>query len=210
MNGLRKLPWLALLLASLALALGARRLRRRRRRQRTEAAARRPPRRPTGGDGEAMKVGLVTDIGGLNDRGFNQLAFQGLKQAETDLGVEIRVLESKSDADYIPNLQTLADDGFDLIISVGFLMTEATAEAARRTRTRSSRSSTRPSTRPSRTRRGCSSRSRRPATSSATWPGSSPRPARSRASAARRSRRSTASSRASRRARRTRTRTSRP
>jgi len=85
----------------------------------------------SGGDGgEAMKVGLVTDIGGLNDRGFNQLAFQGLKQAESDLGVEIRVLESKSDADYIPNLQTLAEDGFDLIISVGFLMTEATAEAA--------------------------------------------------------------------------------
>jgi basic membrane protein A len=77
-----------------------------------------------------MKVGLVTDIGGLNDRGFNQLAFQGLKQAEGDLGVEIRALESKSDADYIPNLEQLANDGFDLIISVGFLMTEATQQAA--------------------------------------------------------------------------------
>ena len=129
MNGFRRLPWLALLLASLALALGL-------------AACGGDDGDSEGGGGttaedttlddggEAMKVGLVTDIGGLNDRGFNQLAFQGLKQAESDLGVEIRVLESKSDADYIPNLQTLAEDGFDLIISVGFLMTEATAEAA--------------------------------------------------------------------------------
>jgi basic membrane protein A len=83
-----------------------------------------------GAPGEGLRVGLVTDIGGLNDRGFNQLAYQGLQRAEEELGVEIRALESKSDADYIPNLQALADEGFDLIISVGFLMTEATAEAA--------------------------------------------------------------------------------
>ena len=79
---------------------------------------------------EAIKVGLVTDIGGLNDRGFNQLAAKGLEDAKNELGVETRVLESKSDADYIPNLSELAEGGYDLIISVGFLMTEATAEAA--------------------------------------------------------------------------------
>jgi basic membrane protein A len=83
-----------------------------------------------GGEGSGLKVGLVTDIGGLNDRGFNQLANDGLEQAEAELGVEIRVLESKSDADYIPNLETLANEDFDLIISVGFLMQEATATAA--------------------------------------------------------------------------------
>jgi basic membrane protein A and related proteins len=127
---MRRLPWLVLLLASLALALaacggddgngeGA-----------PAGTAADTAAETGGGDGEQIQVGLVTDIGGLNDRGFNQLAFQGLKQAESDLGVEIRALESKSDADYIPNLQQLADDGFDLIISVGFLMTDATAEAA--------------------------------------------------------------------------------
>ena len=91
----------------------------------------------TGGDtgdagagGEAIRVGLVTDIGGLNDRGFNSLANQGLERAADELGVETRVLESKSDADYIPNLSQLADDGYDLIISVGFLMGEATHKAA--------------------------------------------------------------------------------
>ncbi|MBW3592266.1 MAG: BMP family ABC transporter substrate-binding protein [Actinobacteria bacterium] len=83
------------------------------------------------GGEEAVKVGLVTDIGGLNDRGFNQLAAKGLEDAASELGVETRVLESKSDADYIPNLSELAEGGYDLIISVGFLMTEATAEAAK-------------------------------------------------------------------------------
>ena len=89
----------------------------------------------TGGDtgaagGEPIRVGLVTDIGGLNDRGFNSLANQGLERAADELGVETRVLESKSDADYIPNLSQLAEEGYDLIISVGFLMGEATEKAA--------------------------------------------------------------------------------
>jgi basic membrane protein A len=87
----------------------------------------------TGGDtGEAepITVGLVTDIGGLNDRGFNELANTGIEQAVDELGVESRVLESKSDADYIPNLSQLADEGYDLIVSNGFLMGEATEKAA--------------------------------------------------------------------------------
>jgi basic membrane protein A len=83
-----------------------------------------------GAPGEGMQIGLVTDIGGLNDRGFNSLANQGLEQAADELGVEIRVLESQSDADYIPNLSTLAEEGFDLIITNGFLMGEATHQAA--------------------------------------------------------------------------------
>jgi basic membrane protein A len=85
----------------------------------------------TAAGGEAIRVGLVTDIGGLNDRGFNQLANQGLERAIDELGVEGRVLESKSDADYIPNLSQLAEEGYDLVISVGFLMGEATEQAAK-------------------------------------------------------------------------------
>jgi basic membrane protein A len=75
--------------------------------------------------GEAIKVGLVTDVGQLNDRGFNQLAFQGVKRAQSELGVEMRVLESASDSDYVPNMSTLADEGFDLIVGVGFAQGEA-------------------------------------------------------------------------------------
>jgi basic membrane protein A and related proteins len=82
---------------------------------------------PAGSD---IRVCLVTDIGGLNDRGFNSLANQGLEQAASELGVETRVLESQSDADYVPNLSECATQGYDLIISVGFLMGQATEEAA--------------------------------------------------------------------------------
>jgi basic membrane protein A len=69
-----------------------------------------------------LKVGLVTDIGGLNDRSFNHLAYIGLQRAQSQLGVDGRVLESHSNADYIPNLSTLAQQGYDLVIGVGFLM----------------------------------------------------------------------------------------
>ena len=72
-----------------------------------------------------IKVGLVTDIGGLNDRSFNQLANAGLEQAEKDLGVEGRVLTSKANSDYVPNLSTLAQQKYDLVIGVGFLMADA-------------------------------------------------------------------------------------
>jgi basic membrane protein A and related proteins len=88
----------------------------------------------TGGEtgaAEEITVGLVTDIGGLNDRGFNELANSGIEQAVDELGVESRVLESKSDADYIPNLSQLADEGYNLIVSNGFLMGEATESAAK-------------------------------------------------------------------------------
>jgi basic membrane protein A len=73
----------------------------------------------------AIKVGLVTDIGGLNDRSFNQLANEGLERAKSELGVDGRVLTSKSDADYVPNLSTLAQQKYDLVIGVGFLMSDA-------------------------------------------------------------------------------------
>jgi len=81
-------------------------------------------------EGEAIKVGLVTDIGGLNDRSFNQLANEGLERAESELGVEGRVLTSKSDADYVPNLTSLCQQKYNLIIGVGFLMAEAVEKVA--------------------------------------------------------------------------------
>jgi basic membrane protein A len=77
-----------------------------------------------------IKVGLVTDIGGLNDRSFNALANKGLEDAKSSLGVEGRVLISKSNADYVPNLTTLAQQKYDLVIAVGFLMGDATEKVA--------------------------------------------------------------------------------
>ena len=81
-------------------------------------------------EGPAIKAGVVTDIGGLNDRSFNFLANKGLEDAEKELGVEGRVLISKSNGDYVPNLTTLAQQKFDLSVSVGFLMGDATATVA--------------------------------------------------------------------------------
>jgi basic membrane protein A len=86
----------------------------------------------TAAPAKKIKVGLVTDIGGLNDRSFNALANKGLKDAQAQLGVEGRVLISKSNADYVPNLSTLAQQKYDVVIAVGFLMGEATEKVAKK------------------------------------------------------------------------------
>ena len=86
----------------------------------------------TGTPGPTAKVGLVTDIGGLDDRSFNFLANRGLERAEKDLGVEGRVVISKAEADYVPNLTSLAKQDYDLVIAVGFLMAEALEKVAAR------------------------------------------------------------------------------
>lgn len=84
------------------------------------------------GAGAGIEVGLVTDIGQLNDRGFNHLAYVGLTRAEHELGIHGRVLESPSNADYVPNLSTLARQGYDLIIGVGFDQANAVAAVAKK------------------------------------------------------------------------------
>jgi basic membrane protein A len=73
----------------------------------------------------SFKVGLSTDTGGLNDRSFNHLAYVGLQRAASDLGVQTRVVTSKSPSDYIPNLTALAKQGYDLVIGVGFTEIDA-------------------------------------------------------------------------------------
>ena len=80
----------------------------------------------------ALKVGLVADAGQLNDNGFNELAFRGLKRAERELGIKGRVVEAKTAADYIPNMSTLARQGYDLVIGVGFAQGDAIAATAKR------------------------------------------------------------------------------
>jgi basic membrane protein A len=81
-------------------------------------------------DGSEFKIGLVTDVGGVNDGSFNQSAWEGLQLAAEDFGVEANYLESATDADYIPNIETFVDEEYDLIISVGYMLADATREAA--------------------------------------------------------------------------------
>ena len=82
-------------------------------------------------DATAFKVGLNTDIGGLNDRGFNHLAYVGLLQAQRRLGVQTRVIQSASPADYIPNLSKLAEQGYNLVIGVGYTEIDALKAVAK-------------------------------------------------------------------------------
>jgi len=79
-----------------------------------------------------LKVAVITDIGGLNDKGFNALAYNGLKVAQRQYGVKGRVFISKSSADYVPNLSTAAKAGNDLVVAVGFLMGDAIAQVAKK------------------------------------------------------------------------------
>ena len=78
----------------------------------------------SGGGNSDVKPGLVLDIGGLGDQGFNDSANAGMKAAEKDLGVKGKYLESSSGTDYAPNLTQLADNGSNPIIGIGFLMAE--------------------------------------------------------------------------------------
>jgi basic membrane protein A len=85
-----------------------------------------------GGGSDALKVGLIADAGQLNDKGFNELAYKGLKRAIEELGVDGRVVEAKSVQDYIPNMATLARQGYDLVIGIGYAQGDAIATVAKR------------------------------------------------------------------------------
>lgn len=88
--------------------------------------------KPAQQSANTVKVAIVTDIGGLNDKGFNALAAKGLADAKTQLGATGRVYISKTAADYIPNLSAAARSGADLVIGNGFLMGDALAAVAKR------------------------------------------------------------------------------
>jgi basic membrane protein A len=85
-----------------------------------------------GGDDEAadFKACLITDTGGVDDRSFNQTAWEGLTRAQTELGIEAKYLESTSESDYEPNIQAFIDEGCDVIVTVGFALGEETERFA--------------------------------------------------------------------------------
>ena len=79
---------------------------------------------------DKITVAMVTDVAGVNDQSFNQSAWEGLQKAEKELGVEVKYLESKQDSDYATNIETLVDEGVDLILGVGLKLTDAINEGA--------------------------------------------------------------------------------
>jgi len=83
-------------------------------------------------EGGPAHIGMVTDVGGLGDRSFNDSAYAGLLAAQKSLHAEIAVLQSRSASDYQPNLTVLANKEFDLIFAIGFLMAKDVDEVAAR------------------------------------------------------------------------------
>ncbi|MEA2576179.1 MAG: basic rane protein [Chloroflexia bacterium] len=83
----------------------------------------------TSGGGK-LKVGLVTDVGRLNDKSFNQGSWEGVEKAGKDLGLETNYIETSDPKDYDKNIQQFVDQGYDVVVTVGFALGEATTKAA--------------------------------------------------------------------------------
>jgi len=90
-----------------------------------------------GGTGSAapeattIRAGLVSDVGRFNDKSFNQSALEGLNRAKRVLKVQTRAVESRAASEYVPNLASLTRAGYNISISVGFLLAEGTNTVAR-------------------------------------------------------------------------------
>lgn len=80
--------------------------------------------------GVGIKVGQVTDTGGIDDRSFNATAWKGVQDAVTNLGIEGKYLESQQQTDYERNIKEFLDQKYDLIVTVGYLLGDATKAAA--------------------------------------------------------------------------------
>ena len=82
----------------------------------------------------AIKIGLVTDVGRVNDRSFNQSAWEGVRQAGAALGltedVDFKYIETQDAMDYADNIQQFIDNGYNVVVTVGFALGEATIAAA--------------------------------------------------------------------------------
>ncbi len=84
-------------------------------------------------DAKDLHIGFVTDIGGIDDKSYNQTTWEGVKKFAADFGLEdsqITFLQSKTEADYIPNLSSLADQKMDLIVAAGYKFQKALTDIA--------------------------------------------------------------------------------
>ncbi|HET6597567.1 MAG TPA: BMP family ABC transporter substrate-binding protein [Anaerolineales bacterium] len=88
------------------------------------------PARPDCTKEEIFCVGMVTDVGKINDRGFNQSAWRGIQQAQEELGALVQYIETSDTRDYAKNIATFANENYDVIVTVGFNLRETTRAAA--------------------------------------------------------------------------------
>lgn len=88
-----------------------------------------PTEAPAAGNSD-IQVGMVTDVGGVNDKSFNQSAWEALQALEAEDGVKIQYLQSNSNADYEPNLNQFVKGGYDLTWGIGFDLGDAIGKVA--------------------------------------------------------------------------------
>ncbi|HEY3110986.1 MAG TPA: BMP family ABC transporter substrate-binding protein, partial [Chloroflexota bacterium] len=79
-----------------------------------------------------LKVGLVTDVGKIDDKSFNQSAWEGVQRAQKELGAQVKFIETTDPKDYAKNIDQFAQDSYDVIVTVGFAIGQATADAAKK------------------------------------------------------------------------------
>lgn len=77
-----------------------------------------------------FKACIVSDAGGFDDRSFNQLSYEGVVKAVQDLGAQMSEVQSDSETDFAPNLESLVNEGCNAIVSVGFALAADTVESA--------------------------------------------------------------------------------
>lgn len=77
-----------------------------------------------------IRVGLVTDVGKIDDKTFNEFAYTGIKRAASDFGVEISFIETQQPTDYDKNIEQFVSEGYDVVVTVGFMLGDATKRMA--------------------------------------------------------------------------------
>ena len=82
------------------------------------------------GAAKRLRVGLVTDVGKVDDKSFNQSAWEGVQRAQRELGSEVKFLETTDPKDYAKNIDQFAQDNYDVVVTVGFAIGQSTQEAA--------------------------------------------------------------------------------
>lgn len=79
-----------------------------------------------------FRVGLVTDVGKVDDKSFNQSAWEGVQRAQRELDAQVKFIETTDAKDYAKNIDQFAQEGYDVIVTVGFAIGQATVEAAKK------------------------------------------------------------------------------